>query len=213
MPLHVCASCTTRYAAGLEACPHCQSTDVQEEARPLLPAVWVVCGTAGCRSEGRVRQVLLRQIALGVLALPTLLCADCRLVMRETDMPKITRHGGATNARAEQPPAPAPQAAKRDAPAEPISEAASLPSDAVVVVDPAPEPVTADSTGEEEPSPGSSSETSSASTQTPSETSSPAPQKRARTTGSRSTKGRTASSSARSTGGGQAAGMSAPEEG
>jgi hypothetical protein len=180
MALWVCSGCSTRYAPGSPACPHCGSAERVEEGGggSRLPFLDVACPTQGCRAAGVVRRVYLRVAALGVVEMPhLLLCQACGMAMpasrswvdEEENVPKITRHGGASNAAAEQPPA--------------VEEAAAA------VVD----------EGGEESSPGSSSETSAEKPPTSPETSEASLPKRARTTGSRSGKGRTGSSTARST--------------
>ena len=94
--LHTCASCSTVYAAGLEACPNCSSTERTESGGSTLPALAASCRTDGCVASGQSRQVILRQVALGVLHVPQeLRCASCFANMEvESLLPKITRHGG-----------------------------------------------------------------------------------------------------------------------
>jgi hypothetical protein len=179
--LLVCSGCSTRYAPGLERCPHCGSGERVEEGGPVgsrVPFLDVACPTSGCRAAGVVRRVQLRVAALGVVEMPhLLLCTCCGTAMpavrswldKEETMPKISRHGGPTNAAAD-----AEEAAGAQVPAD-------------------------DRTGEEESSPGNSSSTSAEKPQTNDEPSSPAPQKRARTTASRSKRGRAASSTAAGT--------------
>lgn len=94
--------------------------------------------------------------------------------VKEETMPKITVHGGPSNAADEQPVS------------APAAESEVTPEQVA---------------GEEESSPGSSSETSSPKAESSPETSAPGPQKPARTTGSRSRKGRAGSSTAGSAGG------------
>ncbi|GAA1749444.1 hypothetical protein GCM10009734_66670 [Nonomuraea bangladeshensis] len=108
MALWVCLGCSTRFAVGVEACPHCGGTEHEEEG-----------------------------------------------------MPKITRLGGASVAPVHLP--------------------------------------------KEEPSPGNSSETSSEKQQTSEQPAKQPRPRRAPTTGSRSSKGRKGSSTARSTDGSGAA--------
>lgn len=180
MSLLVCASCSTRYADGLEACPHCRSTERVKEGGggSRLPYLDVVCPTVGCRADVTVRRVYLRTAAPGVVEMPPCGCAVCGapmavvstwrtppLMKEERDMPKVTVHGGASN-RHEDVPEP---------PAEPVAQ------------------------DEEEPSPGSSSETSPEKPPTSPETSESVPPKPARTTASRSKRARAGSSTAGST--------------
>lgn len=111
MAVEVCAGCSARYAVGLAACPQCGSTDRTDGAVGAVPPwVWVECTPGPCRAAGVRRRVQLRQAALNVVELPTLLCAVCGSELsitwpapeeEDTPMPKITVHGGATNAAAE----------------------------------------------------------------------------------------------------------------
>lgn len=101
-------------------------------------------------------------------------------------MPKITRHGGPSNAALPE---------LEYVPGEPLPEIPS--SEGAKPLDPVP--------GEEESSPGTSSATSSAKEQTSPEPSEKPLPKRAPRTGNRSKKDRTGSSTARSTGGAQTA--------
>lgn len=144
------------------------------------PMLRVACTTGGCPAHGVVRRVRLRMVALGVVEAPPLLCAACRTAVKVVsteqegqDMPKITRRGGASNA-ADQPEPDQPPA------------------------DPA---VAEDEKGGERSSRGSSSQASSGKSEQSEKQSSPDPQRRARTTGSRSSAARTGSSTARGTGG------------
>lgn len=114
MALLVCSSCSTRYAPGLERCPHCGGLERVEEGAgsgSRLPFLDVACPTQGCRAEGVLRRVHLRLVALGVVEMPhLLLCAVCGAAMpalrswidEEETMPKNTVHGGPTNAAAER---------------------------------------------------------------------------------------------------------------
>ncbi|MGH3585796.1 MAG: hypothetical protein ACRDQ0_05690 [Pseudonocardia sp.] len=193
MSLEVCAGCSTAYAVGLPACPQCGSTEVAGEgAAPMLPQMKVACLTEGCRAQGRVSTVRLPSVGINLVQIPQIACTLCGALVatvagwslgaeESNTMPKITKHGGPTNALA-------------DPPARIVGEHGPE------VVDP-PEP-------EEESSPGSSSRTSSAKEPTSPETKPAAPRKRAQTTGSPSRKARTGSSTASGTGGGQAAGTS-----
>ena len=203
MSLLVCSGCSTRYASGLVCCPHCGSADRVEEGGggSRLPYLDMVCLTEDCRAREVVRRVHQRSAAPGVLELPVLACAVCGAVMwavggwpvpariRE-NMPKITRHGGASNA------------AEREHQLDKPTEGVEVPADGTL----SPE-ITGDGTGEalplisggDEPSPGNSSATSAEKPPTSPETSTADPPKPARTTASRSSKGRTGSSTARST--------------
>lgn len=82
----------------------------------MLPTVEATCHTEQCPAQGRLRQVVARTVAPGVLGVPRLACASCGEWMEET-MPKITRHGGASNAADQAPedePTPAPVSAPED---------------------------------------------------------------------------------------------------
>lgn len=104
MTVHTCADCSTPYALDLAACPHCSSTSVETDmgpARrlPLFVTVRCACG----RGPWTVR---LNSLLSGLIELPTLACFACgRRVSftwppeEEPMSPKITVHGGATNAR------------------------------------------------------------------------------------------------------------------
>ena len=124
-------------------------------------------------------------------------CPHCgsKDFQEEGTMPKITAHGGASDATL---PVPETETAAVDVPA-PEAE----PLDAT-------EPMTQE--GGEEPSAGSNSETSTETPQPSSEPSEQSSQSPARTTASRSKKARTGSSSARSTAGGQETGTSAADD-
>jgi DNA-directed RNA polymerase subunit RPC12/RpoP len=104
--LRTCADCTTQYALDLAACPHCGSSDYVEEggavAKRLPLFVNVSCADCG-RGPWTVR---LNAARSGLIELPTLACASCgsRVPVtwppeEEPMSPKITAHGGATNAR------------------------------------------------------------------------------------------------------------------
>ena len=106
-----CAGCTTTYTVGAAKCPQCGSTEHTDGVGgAVLPSVTVACGNTVCRYAGRERRVHLRTAAPGVLELPRLVCAGCGLDMptvapwppvtesEDEHMPKITVHGGASNA-------------------------------------------------------------------------------------------------------------------
>ena len=137
MSLSVCAGCSAAYAVGLPACPQCGSTDQRESGRDLaVPAVQVACRAAGCRACGQVRRVRLAAVDQYFVQAPVLLCAACgspaEIVMpwpleREEPMPKITKHGGASNALAD-PPAPAePEPSKEEVASSPGSSSQTSP--------------------------------------------------------------------------------------
>lgn len=100
MSLRVCAGCSTRYSVDLAACPHCGSAEY-EAARERLP-LFVTASCASCVKQWHLR---LNLVQSGLLELPNLRCASCGCQVQvpcppvEDSMPKITVHGGATNAR------------------------------------------------------------------------------------------------------------------
>lgn len=105
MTVLTCVDCTTRYAVGLDACPHCGSTSYEAEgvAVKRLPLFVSVSCPACRRGPWTVR---MPSITSGLIDLPTLACASCgsRVPVtwppeEEPMSPKISAHGGATNAR------------------------------------------------------------------------------------------------------------------
>ncbi|MEU8362326.1 hypothetical protein AB0C27_40540 [Nonomuraea sp. NPDC048882] len=228
MALWVCSGCSTRYAPGLEACPHCASCERVEEGGggSRLPFLDVACGNADCPAFAVVRRVYLRSPAPGVVEVPKVLrCVRCWLAMpalagsMEESMPKITRHGGASNARDAVPATGGvvgdvtvvgeddPQGLllpEREHPGVPM-KGVEVPANGTE----SPE-ITGDGTGEAlppieqegaGPSAGSSSETSAGKPPSSGATTNPVRPKRARTTANRSPKARTANSTASSTDG------------
>jgi DNA-directed RNA polymerase subunit RPC12/RpoP len=100
---------------GAPRCPHCSSKSlVPEEALAgLMPSLTVCCANEVCPAEGVQRRVGLTQVVPGVLDLPRLVCARCGyelLKVTEDIVPKITVHGGPSNAAAEPEPVPANEA-------------------------------------------------------------------------------------------------------
>lgn len=106
MSLRTCVGCSTQYADGLDVCPHCGSTEYEQEGAvvsgrrlPLLVSVSCDCG----RGPWQLRLPL---VMTGLVQIPELHCASCGRQVQvpwppvEDEMsPKITVHGGATNAR------------------------------------------------------------------------------------------------------------------
>jgi hypothetical protein len=237
MSLLVCSDCSTRYAPGTEVCPHCGGRERVEEGSSLgsrLPFLDVTCPLLGCRAEGNVRRVYLRAAAPGVVEMPhRLLCTCCGAAMKalaswidkETDVPKVTVHGGPTNAAAEReqeadarPPATGgvvehlPVVGEGDhVLPEREHPGTSVPMEGIEVPGDGTESpeITGDGTGEalppaeqeggEEPSPGSNSSTSPEKPQTSGGQSKTGRPKRARTTASPSKPDPGASSTAGST--------------
>lgn len=101
-----CAACSTRYAPDLDVCPHCGSSDLLTEGGatvgrlPLFVSLSCDCG--------RSWQLRLPTLLPGLVGIPSLFCASCGHGVQipwppvEDDMPKITKHGGPTNARGEE---------------------------------------------------------------------------------------------------------------
>lgn len=99
-----CAACTTPYPPDLQACPHCGSVEYTEDGVVVarrLPAYITVTCTCG-RGPWQFRLPL---VATGLIQLAPLYCASCGSQVQipwppsEDAMPKITVHGGPTNAR------------------------------------------------------------------------------------------------------------------
>jgi hypothetical protein len=86
--------------------------------------VRVICDTAGCRARGVARDVQLPPAGVDVVFRPAILCAVCERLVREIPMPKITVHGGPSNAAAEPEPEPSETPAAADQVAEPEPPAA-----------------------------------------------------------------------------------------
>lgn len=108
MSLRTCADCSTQYSLDLAACPHCGSSDfVTEEgavAKRFPLSLSLSCPQCG-RGPWTYR---LNSVTSGLIELPTLACAACgsRVPVtwppeEEPMSPKITVHGGATNAHGE----------------------------------------------------------------------------------------------------------------
>jgi hypothetical protein len=155
----------------------------------VLPSLIVECSNGACLHAGKRRRVHLRTAAPGVLELPRLVCAGCGL-----DMPTVAPWPLINEAEDDTMP-------KIHVHGEPTN-AADIPA----------EPVDGPGGGEDV-SAGSSSETSSEKEQSSPEPSEKPGPKRARTTGNRSGRARTAGSSAPSTDGGPADATSAADGG
>lgn len=213
MSLETCAACATRYAVGLQACPHCRSTERAVDASAVVPTMAdTACTNTVCGSAGLPRRVVLPRPTPGVVELPTLLCAACGHVLPlawpgpvESDgdamSPKITRHGGASNKHDPENAAatatePTPEAAADQPEPLDVTEHMAGPARPVEVRgEHGPELVEME--GGEESSPGSNSSTSTEKPSPTPEPSKPTPRKRTRAA-NRSTKARTENSSASS---------------
>jgi hypothetical protein len=166
-----------------------------------LPAVEVACTGPNCPAAGAgPRRVHLRPAAPGFVEMPVLLCTLCGRQARvvrpwpmEEDMPKITVHGGPSNAALPE---------REYVPGKPLPELPPEKDAERLALAPV----------EEEPSPGTSSSPSSAKPETKPQQSAPRRRSRARTTANRSKTDPTGSSSARSTGGDQTEPTSAAEK-
>lgn len=103
--LRTCADCSTAYAIDLSACPHCGSSNSIDEGGVVSKRLPLFV-SASCPQCGRGPwTVRLGFVTPGLIDLPTLACASCgsRVPVtwppeEEPMSPKITVHGGATNA-------------------------------------------------------------------------------------------------------------------
>lgn len=104
--LRTCADCSTQYAIDLSACPHCGSTNSVDEGGVVTERLPLFV-TLSCPACGRGPwTVRLQSVTSGLIDLPTLACASCGSQVpvtwppeEEPMSPKITAHGGASNAR------------------------------------------------------------------------------------------------------------------
>jgi hypothetical protein len=200
MSVLICGGCTARYSVGAERCPQCGANEPREEHEtPLLASLTVACLPGrGCRYTGVQRRVMLPQIVPGVIDMPQLYCAGCGAALvritdeptpqqdQEDSVPKTTVHTGPSNEVV-----------------DPLAGDGEQPEQA--------QP--ADAEGSEDVSPGTSSSTSSEKPPTSPQTTEVDPPQPARKTGSRSSKGRTGSSTVPSTAGDQTASAADGDEG
>lgn len=185
MSLWACLECGTRYSVDAPACPQCQSTERATDGDgPVQPHMTVYCAADVCPQAGIQRRVQLRLAALNVFELPTLVCAACGCHVASV-LPTVEK-------QEEDMPK-----IEEDMPKITVHGGPSNEADQV-------EP-------EEDECPGTGSSPSSEKTSPSETTTDPDPQQPAPTTASRSKKGRTAGSSARSTDGGQTDDASASE--
>jgi hypothetical protein len=78
MSLWTCAGCSTRYAPGAPACPHCRSTERADRDVGGVRHLVARCVTEGCGRYLQERRVPLRLVADGVLSVPVVLvCGPC----------------------------------------------------------------------------------------------------------------------------------------
>lgn len=121
------------------------------------PYIWTACTNAGCPAYQVRRQVWLKHVAAGVVAMPALHCAACAWALPYSihsplegdSMPKIHNGRGPTDKRDIPSPAPTLSAASQDAPPQGATE----PDTAVNLVEQ--EPATADETAVSAPVAGS----------------------------------------------------------
>jgi DNA-directed RNA polymerase subunit RPC12/RpoP len=104
--LRQCADCSTQYALDLSACPHCGSSSTVEEEEVVVKRLPLFVNVACTACGSGPWTVRLTAVNSGLIELPTLACASCgsRVPVtwppeEEPMSPKITAHGGATNAR------------------------------------------------------------------------------------------------------------------
>lgn len=105
MSLRTCAACSTQYAVDIDACPHCGSTSTTDDGtvtRRLSLFVSVSCPVC----DAAPRTIRLESVTSGLVVVPALACTSCggRVPViwppeEEPVSPKITVHGGASNAR------------------------------------------------------------------------------------------------------------------
>lgn len=109
------------------------------DTTPVPAFVYAACANGGCVRAGARQQVRLRMVAMGLVELPALVCAQCGHTVpvfwpgREGigEMAKITVHGGVSDVHspAEEVPAVAePPAAVEAAEAEAEAEAEPVPA-------------------------------------------------------------------------------------
>lgn len=203
MSAQVCAECTAAYSIGAPQCPQCGANNPRPLGdEPNGPSTHVRCPGQDCEAYGVVRHVPVQLAAPGVEARPPLHCTVCGRALETVHddeegegMPKVTKEGG-----------PSIEGTDETNVEMANGELVHLDADE-----------TADEGGEESsPTPeqgGGTFSESSEKEQTSPETSENETPSRARTTGSRSAKGRTAGSTARGTAGGQTAPSSDRSEG
>lgn len=103
---------------------------------PLPASVWVACGHIDCSAFGIQRQIWLKQVAVGVVDLPTLACVACRSLLQiplfqdveEAPVPKI-HVGREPSYREDISAAAAPVAAEPVGPAEVEAAADAAPAE------------------------------------------------------------------------------------
>ena len=184
-----CPDCSALYGAWLSGCPRCQS---EKELTLALNKC------AGCTTS----------FAVGLPCCPQ--CRSTDFAEQGQDMPKITAHGGASNAA--EPQLVTTLVGEPGPELELPFGGAAIATSGAWAEEPEPDAVEAETSPEEESSPGSSSSTSSETPPTEPEPSGTPRPKRARTTGSRSKKAPTESSSAPGTDGDPAADTSTADE-
>ncbi len=104
-----CVACSTQYAAGLDACPHCGTSEYEIEGAPGFRQApsFITVNCTSCSSGPWTIRV--HKAMPGLIEIPTLFCASCGSQVQvpwppvEDSMPKITIEGGPSNARDEAP--------------------------------------------------------------------------------------------------------------
>lgn len=182
MSAWVCGECTAAYSVGAPRCPQCGAQDprVADEAEVTRR---VRCLGQDCDAYGVVRVVPVRLVAPGVVERPPLHCTGCDRFMETVG----DEESGDEMPKISVHEGPTNAADPGDEPHEGGEESSPTPE-----------------------APGTSSPTSFKKAVTSPETSTSEAPSRARTTGSRSGKGRTGSSSARGTDGAPTAPTSDP---
>jgi hypothetical protein len=111
-------------------------TDLALKLTPMPTSVWVACSESDCTAFGIQRQIWLKQVAVGVVDVPRLVCVACRseLVLplfqdvEEAEVPKI--HVGREPTDRADIPAPTAAVAAEPAEVEPVADAASAETEA-----------------------------------------------------------------------------------
>lgn len=108
MSAQVCRNCTAAYSIGAPRCPQCgANSPLPVDGGPNGPSVRVRCPGGDCPEYGVERVVPLRLAVPGVVERPQLRCAACDRVLEtvqgdgekgDEGMPKVTVHGGASDA-------------------------------------------------------------------------------------------------------------------
>jgi hypothetical protein len=107
MSAQVCAECTAAYSIGAAQCPQCGANNPRPDGEgPAAPSTAVRCPGEDCEAYGVVRNVPVQLVAPGIEARPQMHCTACGRHVEvvhdeetgDDDMPKVTLHGGASDA-------------------------------------------------------------------------------------------------------------------